>query len=154
MNSASIPSVLPVRAAFPYALEMGVKPRTALDWGARFMHLLKARPVPPSSLAHLAPLMNLSEGALRHWTNGTRQVTLEQFLQLCAAAKIDPGLVLFTGLVDDKFLAIGEAWKQGDDLEREVLWTAAQGILSKRGATSQQGSTLTVPRRAGARPRG
>ena len=149
----SIPIVLPDGQGLSYPLGMGNnRERTPLDWGARFMRLLKAK---HWTLAKLAPMLDLSEGALRHWTNGTRQITLTQFLQLCDAAEIDPGVVLFADKVDDKFLAIGEAWRQADNLGREVLWTAAQGILAKRGASAgdSRAATSFSPPRARARTR-
>ena len=129
---------------------MAQRQKTILDWGARFRELLKAK---HSSLAKIAPLLDLSESAVRHWTNGTRQITLTQFLQLCAAAEIDPAVVLFAGQVDDKFLAIGEAWRQADDLGREVLWTAAQGILAKRGTSTDYRREPTHPGAERARAR-
>lgn len=129
---------------------MGQKPKTVLNWGARFVEMLKAK---HSSVAKIAPMIDLSEAAVRHWTNGTRQLTLEQFLKLCDAAEIDPAVVLFAGQVDDKFLAIGEAWRQADDLGREVLWTAAQGILAKRGSSTDYRREPTHPGSERARAR-
>lgn len=134
----SIPYVSHGKRALPYPIRVRENDKTPLKWGTRFRMALKAK---DSSLAKLAghKKVNRSESALRSWTNGTRDINLAEFLQLCDAAEIDPSLVLFAGKVDHKFLTIGEAWSKATPDQRGVLWTAAQGVLaqyevSKRGA--------------------
>lgn len=126
----SIPYVSHGKRALPYASGVREKDKTPLKWGTRFREALKAR---NSNLAKLAEhkKVDRSESALRSWTNGTRDINLSEFLQLCDAAGIDPAVVLFAGKVDNKFLDIGEAWGKANPVQREVLWTAAQGILAQ-----------------------
>lgn len=106
------------------------KERTPLGWGQRFRDLAKERGL---SLGQLAERLDRAESTVRSWTNGTRDINLSEFLELCTAAGIDPALVLFRDKVDAKFLVIGDAWSQADANEKEVFWTVAQGILARRG---------------------
>lgn len=67
-------------------------------WGLRLKVHLKET---DGSLAKLAEKMlkpdgePMTEGALRHWTNGTRQPNLSDFFELCRLAKADPVHILF-----------------------------------------------------------
>jgi len=63
-----------------------------LDWGKRFRKLLRHK---GSNLAKVADAMQLSESALRSWTNGNRQINLQDFFKLCEVAEVDPAVVLF-----------------------------------------------------------
>lgn len=130
-----------------------MKSRTALDWGARFRLYLKDK---GSSLAKVAERLGRAESTLRHWTNGTRDINLAEFLELCGAAGIDPAMVLFAGQVDAKFLAIGQAWGQASPVEKEVLWIAARGILAQHESAGQRGGaefSKSDQQRAGPRRR-
>jgi transcriptional regulator with XRE-family HTH domain len=84
-----------------------------------------------SSLAKVAEKLGRAESTVRSWTNGTRDINLAEYLELCKAAGIDPALVLFAGKVDAKFLIVGEAWSKATPEQQGVLWTAAQGILAQ-----------------------
>lgn len=125
------------------------KTKTPLGWGVRFRTLAKAKGF---NLRQIAEKLEMSESGVRSWTNGQRAINLEDFLALCKAAGIDPAQTLFSGQVDDKFLAIGDAWLQATPLEREVLWTTAQGILANKRGTSSDADVSTNGRRAKARP--
>lgn len=65
---------------------------TPPEWAARFTKERKARSV---SLATIAARLHLTEGAVRHWINGTRTASVNDFMRLCKAAGIDPGVILF-----------------------------------------------------------
>lgn len=47
------------------------------------------------SLRACAQKMELTEGALRHWENGNRNINLEDFFKLCEIAEVDPCQILF-----------------------------------------------------------
>ena len=38
--------------------------------------------------------MDMTEGGIRHWRNGTRDIKLDEFLRLCKAAQADPLVIL------------------------------------------------------------
>lgn len=42
------------------------------------------------SVALVADKLGMTEGGLRHWLNGTRKPSIDQFLELCAAVELDP----------------------------------------------------------------
>lgn len=85
-------------------------------WGTRFKELAK-KADPGFSLARLSDtLVSLEEqkklgsrerkggrqwgeSGLRHWTNGTRPINLEDFFIICKVAGVDPALVLFNAPV-------------------------------------------------------
>lgn len=140
MGKVSIPYVSDRKRRLTYARRMREKEKTPLGWGLRFRELVKSK---KSNLAEVAEKLGRAESTVRSWTNGTRDINLAEYLELCTAADIDPATVLFAGKVDAKFLVVGEAWNKATQEQRGVLWTAAQGILaqhesesSKRGASS------------------
>lgn len=61
-------------------------------WGQRFRNARKEKGL---SLRSCALKMELTEGALRHWENGNRNINLEDFFRLCEIADVDPCLILF-----------------------------------------------------------
>lgn len=61
-------------------------------WGKRLKALAKEKGL---NLAALAEKLGLAESTVRSWTNGTHNTTLKDFFLLCAAADLDPALVLF-----------------------------------------------------------
>jgi hypothetical protein len=105
------------------------------------------------SLKQIAEKLGRAESSVRSWTNGTRQINLVEFLELCDAAGIDPAACLFAGKVDAGFLAIGEAWNQANVEERKVFETVAKGVLSQRGTAAKSGSAPVITRRSSGRPR-
>lgn len=120
------------------------KRSTTFGWGPRFRQLARAKGL---NLAKLGETLGLTEGALRHWTNGTREINLTDFIRLCTAADLDPALILFAGRTDEKFLTVGEAWGKADLIQRDVLWTAAKGILADYNAAigrRSKGSSSTL----------
>lgn len=129
-----------------------MKGKTTLDWGPRFRAHLKAK---GKTLAQVAEAIGRAESTVRSWTNGTREINLGEFIDLCKAAGLDAALVLFTGRVDAKFLEIGEAWRDADEREREAFLIVAEGIRAKYAtARAETSSTAqTIPRRSGARSR-
>lgn len=44
--------------------------------------------------ATVAEVLGMTEGGLRHWLNGTRKPSIDQFLDLCAAISLDPAMAL------------------------------------------------------------
>ncbi len=130
-----------------------MKNRTPLGWGPRFKAALFSK---GKTLRDVAEKLGRAESSVRSWTNGTRLINLNEFLELCAAAGIDPAYTLFDGSADSKFLEIGRAWEQATPMEKEVLRTAAQGILLKRGDGRASDTSTAVPsvgRRGSARSR-
>lgn len=61
-------------------------------WGKRFRELAKEN---GWTLAKIADRMEITDGALRHWTNGTRDPNLGDFFRMCEIAGVDPARVLF-----------------------------------------------------------
>lgn len=61
-------------------------------WGRRFKELAKEN---GHTLVSLSEQMELTDAALRHWTNGTREINLSTFFRLCELAQVDPAQVLF-----------------------------------------------------------
>ena len=110
------------------------KEKTPLGWGQRFRDQARAKGL---SLADVAEKLDLAESTVRSWTNGTRDINLTDFIELCDAAGLDHAMILFAGKVDAKFLAIGEAWTKATPEQRGVLWTAAQGILAQHDASKR-----------------
>lgn len=108
------------------------KRSTPLGWGPRFRRKAREKHL---NLAELAERMGLSEAALRHWTNGTREINLTDFLTLCDKADLDPAVILFSGRMDEKFLMVGNAWSKADPTQREAFVTVAKGILAEHNAS-------------------
>lgn len=50
----------------------------------------------------LGSLLDVTEGAARHYTNGTRSPSLDQFMLMCDLAGADPATVLFGHPTIDK----------------------------------------------------
>lgn len=76
-----------------------VKPKDAWkSWGLRFRNQLKDR---GKNLAYVAEKMTdkngdqMSESAVRSWTNGTRKINLEDFFRACEVAELNPAVILF-----------------------------------------------------------
>lgn len=65
------------------------------NWGKRFKEMAQDN---GHSLASLADPMDRAESTLRSWTNGTREINLSEFFELCAAAGVNPSQVLFGGI--------------------------------------------------------
>ena len=73
---------------------------TPAEWASRFETMRKERGIDNKDLA---AKMDITAPGLRHWLNGHRQITLQQFLDLCKAAKFDPVEVLFgAGYITDE----------------------------------------------------
>lgn len=65
---------------------------TPPSWAKPFKQAMRVKGM---NLAKTAEKMNLSESTLRSWTNGTREINLADFLDMCAAAGVDAEMVLF-----------------------------------------------------------
>ena len=61
-------------------------------WASRFRELLREK---KTSVAAVARAMGRPPAGVHHWVNGTREILLTQFLDLCRAAKLDPVIVLY-----------------------------------------------------------
>ena len=100
------------------------------NWGRRFRNALKAKQM---TLAEVAEKLDQATSTVRSWTNSNRNIKLHDFFRLCAAAGLDPAVVLFSNQGDhQEFLTIGEAWRQADQTGREALLLTAEGILGRR----------------------
>lgn len=88
----SIPDVSDGHGALPYYPWM--ENDSWKNWGPRFKALAKEN---GETLATVAEKMGLTEAALRHWTNGTREINLTDFIEMCSVAGVHPSLVLFDG---------------------------------------------------------
>jgi len=61
-------------------------------WGHRLrLHVRESR----RTWGKLAEQLEVTEGTLRHWCNGTREINLTTFFSLCEKAEADPHLILF-----------------------------------------------------------
>lgn len=107
------------------------KQKTGARWARRFREALKAQ---ESSLAKVAEKMGVAESTVRSWTNGHRDINLDDFLRLCNAAEVDAAVILFADQVDNKFLAVGEAWGKATKEERESLTLMAEAIIARHGS--------------------
>lgn len=63
-----------------------------LDWRSRFKAHVKRSKIGWESVASK---LNLTTGAVRHRLNTTRNVKLDAFFRMCAAANADPAMILF-----------------------------------------------------------
>lgn len=65
----------------------------------------------------VAGKLDITEAGLRHRLNGTRQVDLPEFFQMCAAIDADPIEILFGGLPlsDEQMASLGQAM-------HSILW--------------------------------
>lgn len=61
-------------------------------WGERLRQHVKES---HRKWSDIAETMDLSEGSLRHWCNGTRDINLKDFFRLCESTGADAHLILF-----------------------------------------------------------
>lgn len=87
LETASISCVSRLYRVVDYPLQMGEP-----EWGKRFRHEIKAV---GRSVKMLSADLGVTTGAIYHWLNGHNEITLNQFLLLCAKGRVDPGRVLF-----------------------------------------------------------
>lgn len=64
-----------------------------LDWGMRLRAHVKERK--DVSWTKIAEKLDTTEGAVRHWCNGTRDINLKDFFRLCEVAEADAPQILF-----------------------------------------------------------
>lgn len=107
----SILQVSDIRKRAPYHVWMTKKAWES--WGRRFKEMAKDN---GHTLASLAETLELTEAALRHWTNGTREINLSDFFALCEAAKVDPSQALFGAITMDP-----ETQRQLGEIAKRVL---------------------------------
>lgn len=50
--------------------------------------------------AKIAAALDMTEGGIRHWRNGTREIKLSEFLALCKAAGADPAVMMHGGAAE------------------------------------------------------
>jgi len=155
----SIPYVSDTKPAHPYY--GGMAKATRPEWGDRFKSMLRAK---NSSLAKLAEKMRRAEPTLRSWTNGTRQINLSEFFEMCAAADIKPAALLFPKQAAGREFAwrpdtieIAEAFEQIEEPEdRRLAYDAiTRYIVPKRvpaNRVEDYGSADKRPKAAPAQP--
>jgi transcriptional regulator with XRE-family HTH domain len=136
LGRKSIPHVSDFIPIVAYAKKMDEHDRTPLGWGARFRDAARAAGY---NMARLAEASGWAESTIRSWTNGTRDINLTDFLQLCENAHVDPAEVLFGGQVDRNWLLIGKAWVIGDETQKGAFITVAKGILAEHGGSASKG---------------
>lgn len=73
------------------AYHAGMAKRHPPEWGVRLRRHIKAG---ERTMAEIARLMDMTEAGLRHWLNGTREINLSEFEELCAIAEADPCMIL------------------------------------------------------------
>ena len=57
------------------------------------------------SWAQVASKMDMTEGGIRHWRNGSRQIKFTEFIRLCKAAGVDPVVILREAEAEDEQLS-------------------------------------------------
>jgi len=97
-----------------------------MRWGVRFRTALKLKHL---NLSKIAEALDMHESSVRSWVNGNREVNLADFFRLCDAADIDAREILFGSIVDEKLLALIEAWRHADDGGKKLLSVAANAVL-------------------------
>jgi 5,10-methylenetetrahydrofolate reductase len=91
------------------------------------------------SLVKVAAAMDKTPGAITHWLNGHREITLKQFLALCQHSKLDPVAVLYPGYIPQEFR------ERVEGLAKDVLAAKPADRPSYRGtvqALKRQKATL------------
>lgn len=136
MSSGLMQEVSTHRSRIPYSGRVRNHYPTPLNWGARYRQAIKLKGL---NLAKVAEKLDIHESTVRSWTNGHRDINLVDFLKLCRAAEVDAWPILFAN-VDERALALLEAWRQADDSERQLLNVAAQSVL-RNHREQRKGST-------------
>ena len=96
-RKSAIPAVSDATAKRIYDAQMpeSAKKSNSLAWALALDEHLKAA---KKTWAEIAEAMNMSESGIRHWRNGTREIKLAEFVDLCRAARADPVAVLHTSI--------------------------------------------------------
>jgi transcriptional regulator with XRE-family HTH domain len=115
----------------PYACRVRNHYKTPLNWGAKYRQAIKLKGL---NLASVAEKLGIHEATVRSWTNGHRNINLSDFLTLCKAGGVEPWPILFPD-VDEKALALLEAWRQATDAERQLLTVAVEAVLRNHDQT-------------------
>jgi transcriptional regulator with XRE-family HTH domain len=108
-------------------------------WGDRLrLHVRESR----QTWATIAQRMELSEGTLRHWCNGTREINLADFFRLCDVTAADAHLILFGKpyLSEESARQLGAQVAEllTKDASLNPRYTAHSKALSKAARTVQQ----------------
>lgn len=91
----AIPPVSSVASAPIYSFGMATKTKYAWEgWGGRFKKAAAANNWTIKRLAGRKDAV-AKEAALRHYSNGTRDIKLRDFFKLCEQAEVDPHDILF-----------------------------------------------------------
>lgn len=109
------------------------------NWATRFREDCRQREL---SLANVAERLDMAESTIRSWTNGTREINLSDFFRLCAAAGVDPRIVLFgseqpeqkVNPSNGKLDILERAWQVASPVWKEQLLGTAEAILKDREA--------------------
>lgn len=97
-------------------------------WAARFDAMRKDNGV---DIEKLSGLLGKTPAGVRHWLNGHRQITLQQFLDLCGYARVDPVNVLF-GM---RYVPV-EAWEKIQGAAKTLLDAQPMPYKPKRARAS------------------
>lgn len=129
-------------------------------WGERFRDHCRLKGVSMPKLAERVVMsedkVGVTEGALRHWLNGQREINLSLFFQLCGLAKADPQMILFPkDLIEEQLLTL---YRGMADTDQEELVQYANRLYTKkhpeRSPAAPFGPILPpVPERAAAKRR-
>lgn len=111
----AIPPVSDKREARRYHVPMGRKEYWE-RWGIRFRKHYQPRGIKRSVFAEA---LEVTEAAIRHYENGTRQPKLDDFFKLCELAGADPAVILFgpRALSPDKQRKVREAARILEEME-------------------------------------
>ncbi len=136
----SIPPVPHGELPYTYHLGMAHSNKEWKGWGPRFRAECRKNQI---TLAIVAGRLDQAESTVRSWTNGNREINLSDFFRLCAAAEIEPRLVLFTPEIGEKVNDANEktdilarAWQEASPVWREQLLGTAEAILKSRDQTT------------------
>lgn len=106
-------------------------------WGERLRRHHKARGLSARQIAERA---GQAESTIRSWINGSRQISLDDFMRLCIAAEADPAEILFevsylrsTGKPDIEIRRLYEAWHNADERGKELLTFVSNQVLRRHG---------------------
>lgn len=103
------------------------------SWGRRLREMAKDGGY---TLASLGEKIHRAESTVRSWTNGTREINLSEFFELCEAAEADPSQVLFGAITMDpetqrQLGAIGQRVLAADPAASPTYGKMAKGLRKK-----------------------
>lgn len=106
-------------------------------WSATYRALADEKGI---SIQAVAEHFDMEPAGVRHWFNGHRKITLDQFLELCSFTGLDPVMVLYPGYIPQEFR------ERVEGLAKDVLAARPADKPSYRGtAASLKRKKVTTP---------